>query len=135
MPDSTIIDIDTVSLVERGGGIRTTPLITHHKVPGARFTTGMTLFPPGEGAPMHCHNCDEQVTLLEGGGVCEIDGVVTELKRFDTTYIPANVMHRFENTGDVPMRILWIYSTDIVTRTFASTGEEVEHLSAADVMK
>lgn len=135
MPDSTIIDIDTVALVERGGGIRTTPLITHHKVKGARFTTGMTVFPPGEGAPMHCHNCDEQVTLLEGAGECEIDGVTTALKRYDTTYIPANIMHRFHNTGDAPMRILWIYSTDRVTRTFAGSGEEVEHLSAADVMK
>ena len=132
---STIIDIDTVALVERGGGILTTPLITHHKVAGARFTTGMTVFPPGEGAPMHCHNCDEQVTLLEGAGVCEIDGVTSQLKRYDTTYIPANIMHRFHNTGAGPMRILWIYSSDRVTRTFAGSGEEVEHLSAADVMK
>jgi hypothetical protein len=32
------------------------------------------------------------------------------------------------------MRILWIYSTDIVTRTFTATGETVEHLTEADMM-
>jgi quercetin dioxygenase-like cupin family protein len=134
MTDSTILKVDDIKVVERGGGIRTTPLVVHQKVAGARFTTGMTVFPPGQGAPMHSHNCDEQVTMLDGVGDVEIDGVVTALRQYDTTYIPAGVPHRFANTGDGPMRILWIYSTDRVTRTFADSGEEVEHLSAADLM-
>ena len=38
------------------------------------------------------------------------------------------------NTGAEPMRILWIYSAVVVTRTFAGSDEEVEHLSARDQM-
>jgi hypothetical protein len=30
------------------------------------------------------------------------------------------------------MRILWVYGATHVTRTFADTGETVEHLSAGD---
>jgi quercetin dioxygenase-like cupin family protein len=134
MEESTILKADDIATINRGGGIATTPLVVHHKVPNARFTTGMTVFPPGEGAPMHSHNCDEQVTLLEGAGECEIGGVVTQLSQYDTTYVPADIPHRFTNTGTGPMRILWIYSTDRVTRTFSATGETVEHLTAADVM-
>ncbi len=134
MEESTILKADDIATINRGGGIATTPLVVHHKVPNARFTTGMTVFPPGEGAPMHSHNCDEQVTLLEGAGECEIGGVVTQLSQYDTTYVPADIPHRFTNTGTGPMRILWIYSTNRVTRTFSETGETVEHLTAADVM-
>lgn len=130
----TIVKIEDVRVLERGSGIRTWPLITHHNAAGAKFTTGMSVYPKGLGAPMHKHNCDEQVTLLEGQGEVEVDGTITPLVRYDTTYIPAGKVHAFRNTGDEPMRILWIYSSTKVTRTFEGSDEEVEHLSARDLM-
>jgi quercetin dioxygenase-like cupin family protein len=132
--EARIIKIANVRKIERGGGILTTPLISHAGTPEAKFTTGMSVYPRGKGAPLHRHNCDEQVTLLEGKGEVEVDGVVTPLSLYDSTYIAAGKVHAFRNTGDDPMRILWIYSSNHVTRTFAGSDEEVEHLSARDLM-
>jgi mannose-6-phosphate isomerase-like protein (cupin superfamily) len=134
MPDATIIKAAEVPVIQRGGGITTVPLITPHSLTDAKFTTGMSVYPKGQGARMHYHNCDEQVTLLEGVGEVEVDGVITPLGCFDSTYIEARKLHAFRNTGDGPMRILWIYSSNKVTRTFAGSDEEVEHLSAQDLM-
>lgn len=134
MDDATILIAEKVKIIERGSGIRTWPLVVHTNVPHAHFTTGMSVYPVGEGAPMHKHNCDEQVTLLEGQGEVEVDGNITPLVPYDSTYIPAGLVHCFRNTGNTPMRILWIYASMKVTRTFASDGVEVEHLSKEDLM-
>jgi mannose-6-phosphate isomerase-like protein (cupin superfamily) len=130
----TVIKVDEVPLLDRGGGVTTIPLITHRSDSSARITTGISTYPVGGGAPLHIHNCDEQVTLLEGTGEVVIDGVATPLVPYDSTYIPAGQQHLFRNTGDVPMRILWIYPTQDVTRTMMATGETVAHLSDADLM-
>jgi mannose-6-phosphate isomerase-like protein (cupin superfamily) len=50
----------------------------------------------------------------------------------DTSFIPANVPHRFNNIGDEPLTIFWIYGETNVTRTFTETGETVQHLSSGD---
>lgn len=132
MAKATIVRIEDAPTFQRGDGVVTTLLVGKGNAEGTVFTSGLTRFPPGRSAPLHSHNCGEQVILLEGEGEVEVDGEVTRLKRYDTIYIPADKPHRFYAVGDAPMLIMWIYGADHVTRTFTETGRTVEHLSGGD---
>ncbi|MEP7454169.1 hypothetical protein [Phyllobacterium sp. SB3] len=71
---------------ERGGGARTTPLVTRN-IGATGFINGITIFSPGASIPVHTHNCDESVVILQGLAIAEIDGVSYNLDEGTATFI------------------------------------------------
>ena len=119
---AAILPLDALPSYERGGGARTTPLVTH-AVGTSSFITGYTDFNAGTCIPFHSHNCEESVVLIAGDAMLDIDGLEYHLKPLDCTYIPPGIPHRFRNLSDTqPMRILWIYASADATRTLIETG-------------
>ena len=48
---------------------------------------------------------------------------------------PRRARHQaVRNAGSPPLRILWVYTSGVGTRTFTDTGITVQHLSPADRM-
>src|ERR1700722_5226919 len=95
----TVIKVERVERLGRGGGGVTIPLITRQSAEEENLiTTGISTYPVGTGAPYHSHNCDEHVTLLAGLAGGAIDGAGTgKLVRYDTTYGEAGIFHKFTN--------------------------------------
>jgi quercetin dioxygenase-like cupin family protein/heme-degrading monooxygenase HmoA len=119
---SAVLRPDELPAVDRGAGARTVPLVT-----GARgataFLNGITSFEPGAAIAHHMHNVAESVVVVQGEAIVDIDGTRTRLRTFDTTFVPANVSHHFENPSDsAPMRIFWTYASVDATRTIVDTG-------------
>ena len=121
-----VFKIKEMKPVDRGPGLRGWPLVTGEKG-SEHLTTGITEFRPGANLALHIHNCEEQVTILEGNATAIIDGVSYELAAPDTTFIPLGLPHRFINTSSKPMKILWVYTTTQVTRTFVETGKTEDY--------
>ena len=120
-----LIKFDEAEPVARGDGIESVRL-TPKPLEDQGFVMGVTSFPPGTSIRLHSHNTIEQVTVIEGEGIAELNGDQLPARPYDTTQIAPGEWHRFINTGSGTMRILWVYGSTEVTRTFADTGETVE---------
>ena len=108
MPKGVVLYPDRMKAYERGGGARTVPLVGP-KIGAKSFLNGMTIFGPGAAIPLHTHNCEESVLLLEGRAIAEIDGERHDIKAGDISWIPQGVPHRFLNASQtVVMKIRWL---------------------------
>ncbi|BBE33518.1 cupin domain-containing protein [Sphingosinicella microcystinivorans] len=113
---------EMLSVKDRGGGIRTRPMVTA-KVGSRQMLNGVTVIDPGCAVPLHFHNCEESVLVLSGAGRAHIDGEEHDVRPRDLTWIPAGVPHFFRNVSEsVPLEIFWTYASLDATRTVVATG-------------
>lgn len=133
--DARVFHPTDMPAVDRGGGVKTIPLLTRKS--GARsFINGLTIFPGGGSVPLHKHNCDESVLVVSGNALAEIGGEQHEVCEGDLTFIPEGVHHRFRNSSPMEeLKILWTYASLDADRTIIATGEtrriDDEHSSPA----
>ena len=120
---SALLRPSEITPKDRGGGVRTFPLV-RGAIGATSFINGITEFDPGCAVPLHCHNCEESVMLLEGEAVATIEGVRQDMRPNDTTFIPAGVPHFFRNSSSTSkMKIFWVYGSIDADRTIVASGE------------
>jgi quercetin dioxygenase-like cupin family protein len=78
---------------------------------------GYGRFEPGASLPCHVHRCDESITIVSGGAVCEVMGRRYRLSGCDTAFVPEGLAHRFLNLSEEPMAMIWVYASDEPERT------------------
>ncbi len=86
------------------------------------------LLPPGARVPPpHFHaDVDETVHVLEGTYLFTIDGKRHELRAGDRAFSPRGLVHGFTNPGDVPARVLMVFTpAQIGPAYFREIGEVI----------
>lgn len=86
----------------------TLPGIVHRTLAGPRdgmksMEIWMQTIAPGAETPMHRHDCEEVIVVLQGSGTCEIEGTVRSFGPGSTLIVPPNAVHRIANTGKEEM--------------------------------
>ena len=117
--------------ISRGNGI-VNHLIASRQLGARAIHTGISELPVGVPAPRHCHNAEEQVTVMEGTVKITLGDREQICGRFDSTFIAAGVEHELVNVGEETAFVLVVYGSPDVNRTFAATGETVVIGSDAD---
>lgn len=96
--------------VEQDEGVKFHNLLLQDMEPKT-LMVGTATFEPNKGLPCHTHNVEETVTILKGKAYCFIEDEKIYVEEYDTSFIPANIPHRFVNASDSEeLVILWVYS-------------------------
>ena len=121
--DAVILRPKDLPRKDRGNGASTVPLVGA-QLGATAFLNGITTFEPGAAIGHHSHNVVESVVVIEGTAWVDIDGTEHHLDTYDTTFVPANIVHRFRNASDTrEMKIFWTYAAIDATRTMAGTTD------------
>jgi mannose-6-phosphate isomerase-like protein (cupin superfamily) len=91
---------------------RTSKLLLSESSVGAKgFSMGQNVTDVGSRIPEHAHeDVEEGMYLISGRGRLITDEGEQDLRPGMAIYMPPGVRHSIVNTGDEPMKLVWVYS-------------------------
>ena len=76
-----------------------------------KLSMGNQDIPVGGGIPRHFHEKEEEILFFhEGRGEVEVDGEAFPVEAGMSVFLPVGVPHGLRNTGDAPLKLLWVFS-------------------------
>src|SRR5215216_1965203 len=69
---------------------------------------------PNAATPVHLHECEEVVIVLQGSGRVIMDGKATDFEANSTLIIPPDTLHQILNTGNEEMLVIGCFNSSPV---------------------
>ncbi len=110
-------------IIEKGNGENVLPGVDRWEIVsgelGARsLTVGDVMVSPGSGVPTHVHPTEEAMVILDGELEAMLGDETVTVAPGQTVLAPAGVKHGFVNRTGSNARLMAIFPTDKVERTF-----------------
>ena len=84
--------------------------LTPRNMPYDTFSSGIQVLPPGCQVREHGHQQNhELIFIYEGRGTATIDERTYDLEPGSTVLFTRHAQHLVENTGDVDMKLFWVF--------------------------
>ncbi|MEM7704407.1 MAG: cupin domain-containing protein [Pseudomonadota bacterium] len=101
--------------------------LTPESMPYDGFTSGIQVLPPGHRVREHGHRVNhELVFIYEGSGRVEIEGNNYPVEKGATVLFGRYACHVIENTGDVDMKMFWVFMPPGLEHWFRGIGKPRE---------
>ena len=78
---------------------------------------GISTFQPGVRIPLHIHDAEEAIVIIDGEASCRVADEYFTLHPYDTVHVPAGTPHHFWNDSQAPFTFVAIYPATEVKRT------------------
>ena len=110
MPNAKFVPFDSVDHQERRPGVVLSSLVDGD-AGATQISSGVAEFAIGASAPMHYHDAEESVIVVEGEGLMVIDGQEHIVHPNDAAFIPPGAHHSIANHGNQPFKVSWTYAS------------------------
>jgi len=110
MPKAKFVPFNSVEHEERRPGVLLSSLVDG-ETGATEISSGVAEFAAGAKAPLHYHDAEESVIVIEGEGLMVIDGEEHIVRPNDAAFIPPDAHHSIANHGDEPFKISWTYAS------------------------
>ena len=110
MPKAKLVRFDSVEHQLKRPGVVLTSLVDGD-TGSTQISSGVAEFGVGAKAPMHYHDAEESVIVIEGEGLMVINGEEHVVTPNDAAFISAGAHHSIANHGDQPFKISWTYAS------------------------
>ena len=75
------------------------------------LAVGMTILPPGETSSFHAHEREcETWIIVSGRGEVRVGDERQPVEPETVIFLKPHILHQISNTGEVPLRMFWIYT-------------------------
>ena len=98
----------------RQGLVEWWTLFSADRTPTSELTAGVAELPVGAPRPArgHMHAHAELYYFVSGSGEVTVNGVTRPVTAGDAVLIPGNAEHLAYNTGNEPLRLLYVFAAD-----------------------
>ncbi|MDZ7760527.1 MAG: cupin domain-containing protein [Desulfovermiculus sp.] len=93
------VNISEVPSRQRNG-LTSYILLQHEDIPGSNLSVTWVNIAKGSSQKPHSHYPEQSYIIIHGQGNIFIGNERTSVEKGDLVYIPSNVIHYIENTGD-----------------------------------
>ena len=84
----------------------------------------MQMLGPGAETPVHYHDCEEVIVVMNGSGQLSINDEVLEFGPHSTLIIPPDMVHQLVNSGTEEITLIATFSSTSA-KVFTPDGEEL----------
>lgn len=99
--------------------------LTPDNMPYDGFSSGIQVLPPGCHVREHGHQVNhELIFIYEGTGRCEIEDAAYDLVPGTTVLFGRYARHLIENTGDVDLKLFWVFFPPALEYWFRAIGRQ-----------
>jgi quercetin dioxygenase-like cupin family protein len=93
-------------IIHSASGHPSLSMVVNREVGARSMSVWVTFHEPGEVVPLHTHECEEIITIMDGEAIVTVAGESIQVHADMSIVIPPHTQHGYKNSSDGILRMI-----------------------------